>query len=118
MLDYPVRTGKRRCFFPGAVCWNIRFASLDNLALGKPILSCKQELTGHVERVFRADFITLAAEDALGHPNPYPLGVRQELDRVGRADPDTHLAPDAGIPIVHDLPPELWRGLDRRGDGR
>lgn len=67
-----------------------------------------------MKTVFRTDFITLAAEDALSHPYPDAFGIWQKFDCIGRTDSYADFTSDAGISVVCDLPSEFRRRLHGR----
>jgi len=91
--------------------------SLHDQVIGVPVLPGEQELACHGEAILRADVRALGAEDALVDPDAYLLDIGEELDRVRRADLHAERAPDAGVPVERDLPPEPGRCRDRRDDG-
>ena len=57
-----------------------------------------------MQAVFWTDFIALTAEDTLGYPDSYPLGIGKKLYSVSWTDPDAHLTPDTGVPVILNLP--------------
>ena len=91
--------------------------SLDDLALCVPVFGCEQEFGAHVQGRFWTYIIALGAEDALGDIDPDPFCLRDELNGMGRADPQAEGAPDACFPVVDDLSTE-FRGCRHRGMDR
>jgi len=67
-----------------------------------------------MQAVLWADIITLAAEYALGHPYPDSFCLRNELNGIGRTNPDTHLTPDTCVPVIHNFPPVFFRSRNWR----
>jgi hypothetical protein len=60
-----------------------------------------------VQGIFRADIIALGAVDALGDVYPDLLRLLEELDGVGRADPQAEGAADACFPVVDNFSTEF-----------
>lgn len=81
--------------------------SLDNKVVGVPVFIGEEEHLAHGKAVLRADVCTLRTEDTLAYPHPDALCVRDELYCMGRADFCAEAAPDACVPLVGDLTPEM-----------
>jgi len=70
-----------------------------------------------MQAVFGTDIVALTTEYALTNPDPDSFSIREELNRIGRTDSDTHFTPDTGVPVIEDFPPEPWRSLHWRMNG-
>ena len=94
----------------------------DDQVFREPVGVGEEELLARRQTVDRTDIDALRAERAAGdvHPDLTFLGIFRlvEFDDAGRADALAEAAADAGVPIVDDLPAEVFRDRDRRVDRR